>query len=287
MRLFSDIENSLLEKFVQYKRNGKLQELQVARLLRKELEFIALRWEVDPKPTVDVYAIHKGKNNEALKLYFQVVDFIYFVQELADNGFVKLLTIPSDKPEKLRELYDREKYTFDEKKNQFQDNTLDTENGILSLLKDFEYQLFDKHDGIETATPLTKQTLPNSFAYDLDKLAYCIIYPMPVLEDYVDNKFRTIEDKRYEENHAIALLSNKIANRTLMISAFALIISAIGCCFSYQGYQKSDNPTVISPIQISHLDSIIQIHSLSEPIKIEINDTLKVINIQPLKPNKK
>ena len=41
----------MIEKIVQLKRAARLEELQVARLLRKELECFALRWVLEPKKT--------------------------------------------------------------------------------------------------------------------------------------------------------------------------------------------------------------------------------------------
>lgn len=286
LRLFSDKENALLKELVGYKLTGDLKNLQVARLLRTKLSFFALKWDINPTPHISIYSIDADNRDEALQKYFEIADFIYFIQELVHIGFIKLLTIPSKNEIKQRMLFDRERYEFNADKNQFLGIGLDRENGILSILRDFDLQVFEKKEDYEGADPLTLQTVPNSLAYDLDEIVYKIIYPMPVLEEYVSNGFRTLEDKRYEENNSIALKSISIANRTLIISAVAFIASAIGCYFSYRGVKQSAQPTVISQSQINHLDSIIQTHSLSEPIKIKSNDTIMVLPVQSSK-NKK
>lgn len=286
LRLFSDKENALLKELVEYKLTGDMRNLQVALLLRTKLSFFALKWDIEPTPNISIYSIDNDNRDEALQKYFEIADFIYFIQELVHIGFIKLLTIPSKNEIKQRMLFDRERYEFNADKNQFIGIGLDRENGILSILRDFDLQVFEKKEDYEGADPLTLQTVPNSLAYDLDEIVYKIIYPMPVLEEYVSNGFRTLEDKRYEENSSIALKSISIANRTLIISAVAFIASAIGCYFSYRGVKQSAEPTVISQNQINHLDSIIQTHSLSEPIKIKSNDTIMVLPVQASK-NKK
>lgn len=287
LRLFTDKENVLLKELVEYKQTGDLRNLQVARLLRTKLSFFALRWEVDSAPKIRIYSIDTDNRDDALQKYFEIADFVYFIQELVHIGFIKLLTIPSKNGIKQRMLFDKDKYEFIADKNQFLGKGLDKGNGILSILRDFDLQVFEKKENYEGADPLTLQTLPNSFAYDLDEIVYKIIYPMPILEEYVSNGFRTLEDKRYEENNSLALKSVKIANRTLIISAIAFIASAMGCYFSYIGIKQSAEPTIISQSQINHLDSIIQTQSLSEPIKIESDDTIKVLYIQPTITRKK
>lgn len=281
MRLFSDKENELIKKLVEYKKDGDLKELQVARLLRKNLSFLALRWEINPIPKVEIYALTKDNNQkEILDLYFSIIDIVYFIQELASVGFVKLLTLPSKHKEKQRELYDREKYNFNAEKNQFQEKDLKKENGILSLMGDFEYALFGKKDKNEYISPLSKQVTPSSFAYDLDKIAYCIIYPMPVMEEYVANVFRTIEDKRYEENQKLALRSINIANRTLCITGIALVASAFSVGLTYYfGKKQLETPTEISSEQIQVFDSIISSNSNSEPVEVILRDTIPVLPI--------
>lgn len=281
MRLFSAKENELIKKFVEYKKAGDLKELQVARLLRKNLSFLALRWELNPIPKVEIYALTKENNQkEILDLYFSIIDFVYFIQELASFGFIKLLILPSKHREKQRELYDREKYDFNAEKNQFQEKGLKKENGILSLMGNFENTLFGKKDKTEYIIPLSKQVTPSSFAYDLDKTAYCIIYPMPVMEDYVANDFRTIEDKRYEENKELALRSIKIANKTLRITGIALVASAISVGLTcYFGKKQLETPIEISSEQIQVIDSIISSKSISEPVEVILKDTIPVLPI--------
>lgn len=280
MRLFTDRENVIMQELVQYKEKGDLQNLQVARLLRTKLEFLALKWSVTPYPDVNVYSVSDGDDNKALRLYFDIADFIFFIQELNNKGFIKLLSIPSKKNEKTRILFDREKYIYVDDKDQFHEKGLDEENGILSLLKDFKLNLFGKHNDVEYVNPLIMQSVPNSFAYDLENIVYQIIYPMPIMVEYVANGFKTIEDKRFEENFRLALRANKLSYWTIGISSLALIASAVSCYITYNtGNKQIETPTEISNKQFNQLDSIIQANSIKQPVNVMCLDTITVKTI--------
>ncbi len=78
-----------MKELVDYKKAGDLQNLQVARLLRTKLSFIALRWSVDPIPTVDVYSIANDEATKTINTYFDIVDLIYFFQVWAEKRKVQ------------------------------------------------------------------------------------------------------------------------------------------------------------------------------------------------------
>lgn len=58
MRQITENEKQLLEKLVQLKQSARLEELQVATLLRKELNCFALRWNIEPNKTL-VFILHE------------------------------------------------------------------------------------------------------------------------------------------------------------------------------------------------------------------------------------
>ncbi len=278
MRLYSLAEKKLICQFVESKRTGDIKNLEIGFLLKKRLSCFALKWEIEPVPTVTIYLNHDGNGNGTSidENYFAIADFIYFIEELESSGFIKLQHIPSQQENEPGLLYDRELYEYNASKDEFDSRT----SGQEVTIKGEKYVL------TAYTFPKDRQIIYNDFASDLKRCATSIIYPLPLAESYVDNHFRTLEDKRYEENNSIALKSVSIANRTLIISAVALIASATGCYFSYLGIKQSAEPTVISQSQINHLDSVIQTHSMSEPIKIISNDTIMVLPVQSSK-NKK
>lgn len=278
MRLFSLKENELLRKLVEYKNDTNLQDLQVARLLRKELSFLAIKWEIEPKMNVDLYCVTTNDKKYPLKQLFSVIDFIYFVYELEKIGYIRLLNISSERKEKLRILYDKEKYTFNGEKNQFINTNIDTENdNILSLVGDKDYQLFGKIDNYEYVNQLTKQQFPNSFAKDLDDIVYSIIYPMPILEDYVNNNFKTLEERHHDEEMKVALDSAGESRKAAKIALGSFILSLIVCMIQMCSSQKID------PDQITMIETAIKNNQIEEPLKVEIKDTIltKTIRIFP------
>ena len=57
MRQLTCNEQQLVKKLIQLKQNARLEELQVARLLRKELECFALRWTLEPQKAILFYSL--------------------------------------------------------------------------------------------------------------------------------------------------------------------------------------------------------------------------------------
>ena len=112
MRQLAETERLLVEKIVQLKQAARLEELQVARLLRKELECFALRWVLEPKKTLLFYSIqNKTDWNVLRKNYFQVADFLYLIEELEKDRFVKIQTLSFEvETDEERVLYDRGKW---------------------------------------------------------------------------------------------------------------------------------------------------------------------------------
>lgn len=279
MRLFTEKENSLIRSFVNAKKEGDVKNLEVGFLLKKELTCFALKWSTEPTPTVTLFMERDGKehNKKIDDNYFAIADFIYFIEELESRAFIKLQHIPASEENKQGLLYDREKYKYNAKSNEFEPKGAEQE----IELQGKKYVL------AAYSIPRDEQIFYNDFAIDLERCASSIIYPLPLAESYVANNFRTLEDRRYEKNNKLALDSITIANRTLIISAFALLCSAVGCFFSFKSYKQMDNTIELSQPQICTIDSIIKAHSISDPIRIVSNDTIKVLNVQPPNPIKK
>lgn len=123
MREFTPQENAFIERLVKaHLENGvnSLAELQVSRLLRDDLKFFALKWAIEPKPTVTIYVPKGEKDADKIdNLFFQIADYIYFIEELESLGFIKLQNVPSDKKEDFTILYDRDEYEYSPEENWF------------------------------------------------------------------------------------------------------------------------------------------------------------------------
>lgn len=262
MREFTSTENKFIERIVQiHRENGlnSLPELQVSRLLRNELKFFALRWEIKPKPTVTIYVPKGDKDSTKINdLFFQVADFIYFIEELESLGFIKLQNIPSDKEEDFTILYDRDKYEYSSKDNWFWENINDVVIGG------------NKYSGKALVALEGWHSLHNDFAYDLDKCGLSLIYPLPLAASYVDNGFKTDEQLNLESQLSDTKASLKWAKRTFWITVGALIATLV---IAKCGHQTIDEA------QFNYLiDSIgakIERNHLREPIQIITTDTIK------------
>ena len=99
MRLFTKKENTLIKALVEYKQTGRLDNLQIPRILRDKLGFFALTWQLKPIPRVDVYTrsdyIKPSLYAEIRNNYFNILDLVYFILELEQRNFVKLIELTS------------------------------------------------------------------------------------------------------------------------------------------------------------------------------------------------
>lgn len=94
MRNLTSNEKDIVKLLVNLKQKGDLVELQTARILRKRLAgFLAIAWTSKPKDCLTVYyeandadaQINEVKADNALKKYFEICDYLYFLQELEEN----------------------------------------------------------------------------------------------------------------------------------------------------------------------------------------------------------
>lgn len=267
MRLFTSEENKLIKKFVeifQRSRPESLADLQVSKLLRNELDFFAIKWSVDPIEEVTIFIpekdiIDKKKNDE---LYFDIVNFIYFLEELEEIGFIKFQNIPSSKEENFTILYDRDKYTYNPENNSFWENmNLPQKDGT-----------FIKTQGHILLKEL--HTFKTSFAKDLQYCALSIIYPLPLAEDYIKNDYRTLEQRQFEEQLTTALDSARSSRKATILGFTSVIIAIIALIVSIYYYRK---PTSIDNNDLLRIESAINSIHLDEPIKTTTNDTIVIM----------
>ena len=101
---------------------------------------------------------------------------------------------------------------------------------------------------------------------------------MPVLESYVESGFKTLEDKRFEQNFRIAIKSLRVSNKTFIISIVACAVSIGAALMSaIFGYKQLHSPSHIEDEQLQHMETIIeQSNEMHPPIEVTTLDTLKV-----------
>lgn len=275
MRQLAETERLLVEKIVQLKQTARLEELQVARLLRKELECFALRWVLEPKKTLLFYSIqNKTDWNVLRKNYFQVADFLYLIEELEKDRFVKIQTLSFEvETDEERVLYDRGKYRYN--------SSNDTFWGI-------------KGD-VQYLVPINAEhKVYIDFVSYLERYANKVIYPLPLLEDFVANNYKSIEQRNFEkqieesERHHQAQMKVSAdqherqiskTNYSLVIAAIALITSATMPFL----VNRCTPPTEIDNAQLKAIEQAIINSKTAWPnaINIQSSDTLSIKNILP------
>ncbi len=269
MRLFTPEENRIIKKLVETfceAKPGSLAELQVARLLRKELKFFALKWSVNPKDEVTIYIPEEDyKEDDKLnRLYFDIADFIYFIEELEAMGFIKLQNLPSSNDNDSTILYDKKIYTYDEKENTFWVD-VSVKNGNKTIQG-------------KAVVPLEGwKTIHTSFAKDLQRCAPSIVYPLPLAIDYVNNECETLEQRQFKTQMKTALDSAKSSRRASNYGFLSTIIALLALFYTI--WTKHD-PTTIDNKDLERIESAINSNHLTEPLEIITNDTLVVKQVQ-------
>lgn len=275
MRLYTPEENRIIKNIVDIFREakpGSLVELQVARLLRKKLNFFALKWSINPKDDVTIYIPETDakEDDKVNKLYFDIANFIYLIEELEERGFIKLQKIPSSKENDSTILYDKKLYTYDEKDNTFWAD-VSIKNGTKTI-----------HG--KAVVPLHGwKTINTSFAKDLQRCASSIVYPLPLAIDYVNNGFETLEQRQFRTQMETAIDSAKSSRRAAIFGFFSTFI-ALGALV-YTIWTKHD-PTTIDDNNLERIETAIKSNRISEPIEIITNDTVVVNQVEPAQKKK-
>lgn len=251
MRQLTYNEQQLVEKLVQLKQSARLEELQVARLLRKELECFALRWMLTPQKALFFYSTQTNIDWDALrKNYFQVADILYLIEELEQEHFIRIQTLSFNlKTDEERVLYDRKKYKY----------------------KSSDDTFWGMGNDITYLVPINAEhKVYVDFVDYLEKYANKVIYPLPLLEDLVKNNFKSIEQRNFEKQ------INK-TNCSLKIAFAALIISAIIPFL----VNRCTPPTKMDNTQLKTIEQAIINNKTTWPntINIQLSDTSKIKKI--------
>lgn len=197
MRVFTDKERELLDRLLNTKKSGEYQNLHFSNLLLNVLDSLALHiYNTERQKTISIYSTFEVNSNDE-KCWFNVVDkfnkildLIYFIEELEKYNLIKLqVNTWEDTPEMATSLlYDRSLYGYDI-------------NGFFN--KETKEKLKVVHN------PKRK----NMYCYVdlLDKYVNKVIYPTSLLEDLANNKYRSIEERRFQKQLCRTNLSVIIA----------------------------------------------------------------------------
>lgn len=286
MRKFSKHENQIIKLLVETKSKGidAIQSLQTAKILREKFDFFALKWNVGENPSISVYYRHTEEEANKIKynsLYFQVADFIYFIKELEILGFIAIQTISKKQKREFNLLYDRSKFTYDEKEDRFDpinENPIDTAE---MLGKSLPFQ--EISPGVYALFQVDKSEINLDFANDLERYGLGIIYPLPLAEDYVNNDFKTLEQLQYDTEIATALDAADSGRKAAKYAIASFVIAIL--TFGYTIYNNNSQSSTEEKA-LERLESTIKSNHLAEPIKVITSDTITVRQVQTQPANK-
>ena len=182
MRELTTNEKQIIRTLLCYKESGKIEELQVMRLLRRNLNCMAIGWELNPKPVVSIYYKDGYDKTNLDRDYFELCDFLYFIDELVENKYVAIQYSSSINENEVRLLYNKDLYMYSK------------ELGTFCYKNECGKNVF-----VASPKVITNNYL--NFAQKLEKYANAIIYPLPLLKDFHDNKFLSVEQRRYEKQY--------------------------------------------------------------------------------------
>ncbi|MGL5786403.1 MAG: hypothetical protein ACRCX4_06285 [Bacteroidales bacterium] len=254
-----EAKNEIIQKILDFKMSNNLEELQIARLLRKELSCFAIKWTTTPTKEFVIYDKDKDDKNKDImshfQTFFEILDFLYFIQKLEKDGFVNILPIYSDnESETPNILFDREKYKYNV------DHPIKLPDG-LNLGEDYFYT---EHGGVKYLTPIKNKQKINIDIIDLfDNYATKIIYPLPKLEEYLKNKFQTIEEVRYNEQLKRTDKSIRIATISGVIAAISVFVTT--CTL----FKESSNQLKLDAIQFERVEKLIKKENTKQLINNE------------------
>ena len=200
MRELTTNEKLIIRTLLCYKESGTIEELQVMRLLRRNLNCMAIGWELNPKPVVSIYYKDGYDKTNLDRDYFELCDFLYFIDELVENKYVAIQYSSSINENEVRLLYNKDLYMYSK------------ELGTFCYKNEYGKKVFVARPKVITNNYL-------NFAQKLEMYANVIIYPLPLLKDFHDNKFLSVEQRRYEKQYRQTWLAIVIAALSSLLGA--------------------------------------------------------------------
>lgn len=261
MRELSSIDRQIIDRIIQASEAHDLQGLQVARLLRNELSVFAVEWDINPFK-ISIFAPRKdGKPDfdRIMANYFDISYFLYLIEVLDKEGYIKLQSVLSANDSYPKQLYDREKYT--KEGNQYIEKIGDS---ILAF-SEVDYSLFNL-DIVEL----------------LEKYAYKVVFPLPSLKEFKTRGYITEEQLFRREEIVLSRKSVNSAKWATWAAAAGVLLTAISTFKSC----TDTNEVNINDADINRLEEIINSpnHIIVDDMPAITADTLRVRSVDEVKP---
>lgn len=261
MRELSSTDRQIVDRIIQASEAHDLQGLQVARLLRNELSVFAVEWDINPFK-ISIYAPRKEKKPDFERImanYFDISYFLYLVEALDKEGYIKLQSVLSANDTYPKQLYDKEKYL--KEGNQYIEKIGDS---ILAF-SEVDYSLFNL-DIVEL----------------LEKYAYKIVFPLPSLKEFKARGYITEEQQFRREEIVLSRKSVDSAKWATWAAAIGVILTAISTFKSC----TDTNEVNINDADIDRLEEIINTpnHIIVDDMPTITTDTIEIRSVDQAKP---
>lgn len=179
MRDLSKQKKAIIYFLIEARKEMKYHKLQFAYVLRHFINYDLLEWNISDDS--EYFQTFKSgyTEKETSQIFFQIIDFLSFIQELENKGYVFTTQLKHKRHEYPRSHFDKEQI---EK----------TEIGYCKKEGGLLYPI--KNEGDKT------YRVYGEIASLLEKYLDCVIIPVKPLIDFADNKFKSIEERRNRKN---------------------------------------------------------------------------------------
>ena len=261
MRELSLVDRQIIDRIIQASVTHDLQGLQVARLLRSELSVFAVEWDINPFK-ISIYAPRKDGKPDFDRImvnYFDISYFLYLVEALDNEGYIKLQSVLPSNDTYPMQLYDKEKYI--KEGSQYIEKIGDS---ILAY-SEVDYSLFNI-DIVEL----------------LEKYAYKVVFPLPSLKEFKARGYITEEQQFRREEIVLSRKSVSSAKWATWAAAAGALLTAISTIKSCTDTNEVD----INDADMKRLEEIINSpnHVIIDDVAVFTADTLRVRSVDERKP---
>ncbi len=201
MRALDNKEKQIIDFLLEARNQNDYSKLQFAYVLRQFVDYDFVEWNISEKQEY-FEVFKKGCSEKQLsKLFFQIVDFLSFIQELERKGYLFTTQLKHQHNEYPRSHFDRNKI------EKLAIGYFVKSQGCSYILKeeDISYRVYGE---------ITSQ---------LEKYLDCVIIPVKPLIDFAENSYRSLEARRTNK----ALLAAYISTLVALLIGFKSEISEI------------------------------------------------------------
>lgn len=208
MRKFTKAEKKLLSLFVDEQRKNQIQNLQVAKILRENVPFFAISWETEPKGKITIYVNKTDEPtdwSEVQNTFMSISDFMYLLKELESYQYIKFVAMSNlNDDNNDRMIFDRSKLAYNKEFESFA-------SASPVSIKGYKGTAFFQTNHSDYYLDV---------ANELNDLSNKIIYPLPVLREYVHNGYKTQEETYQRWAMVVSIAALFVAIISMIIAIF-------------------------------------------------------------------